>query len=64
MDKYEKIKTINADKNIKGLLKLRKVKNLSFSKRKFNLFNFFFNRLFINMLVFLKNFAKKLCLLI
>jgi hypothetical protein len=64
MDKYEKTKTINADKNIKALLGLRKVKNLSFSKIKFNLFNFFFNRLFINMLVFLKNFAKKLCLLI
>ncbi len=47
MDKYEKKETNRIKLKIKILLKLKKVNNLSFSKIKFNLFKFFFNRLFI-----------------
>jgi hypothetical protein len=61
--KHQKTTTSNTDINPKILLKLKKINNLSESKRKFNLFNFFSNRLFINKLIFFKNFTKKLCLL-
>jgi hypothetical protein len=48
-DKYDR-KEINRTKlKIKILLKLKKANNLSFSKRKFNLFKFLFNRLFIKL---------------